>query len=98
MAQWQSFAVSTPREDDWQVWIDWSNRRLEGVSDPEEVELVFATVPEGDRAAGPAPANKWIKEQLQKFGWRPAPDPSNSSPPDLNLPHLATDPPFSLPA
>ena len=55
-----------PAKDDWQVWIDWYNRRLEGVSDPEEIELVFATVPEKEREAGPAAANKWIKERLEE--------------------------------
>ena len=51
----------------WQVWIDWYNRRLEGVSDPKEIELVFATVPDKEREAGPAAANKWIKERLEEL-------------------------------
>ena len=56
-----------PREDDWQVWIDWYDRRLEGVSDPEEIEFVFATVPDKEREAGPAAANKWIKERIDEL-------------------------------
>jgi hypothetical protein len=84
-----------PREDDWHVWIDWYERRLEGASDPEEIGLIFATVPDKEREAGPATANKWIRERLEKFGWRPAPNLSNSSPPDLNLSPLAADPPIT---
>ncbi len=64
-----------PREDDWQVWIDWYNRRLEGVSDPEEIELVFATVPDKERKAGPAAANKWIKERLEELQKKNSPPP-----------------------
>ena len=60
-------AKALPRDGDWQVWIDWYNRRLEGVSDPEEIELVFATVPDKEREAGPAAANKWIKERLEEL-------------------------------
>ncbi len=55
------------REGNWQVWIDWYNRRLEGVSDPEEVELVFVTVPDKERNAGPAAANKWIVDRLEEL-------------------------------
>jgi hypothetical protein len=66
--QWrQNLQEILPREDDWQVWIDWYNRRIEGVSDPEEIELVFATVPDKEREAGPAAANKWIKERLEEL-------------------------------
>ena len=56
-----------PREKDWQVWIDWYERRLMGLSDSEEVELVFTTVPDQEREAGPAAANKWIAERLRKW-------------------------------
>ena len=59
----------------WGVWIDWSDRRLEGVSDPAEVELVFATVPEKEREAGPAAANNWIKERLAELRKKDSPPP-----------------------
>ena len=65
--RWWNLEADLPREDDWQVWIDWYNRRLKGVSDPEEIELVFATVPDKEREAGPAAANRWIKERLEEF-------------------------------
>jgi len=72
---WKRLQKTLPREDDWQVWIDWYNRRLEGVSDPEEIELVFATVPDKEREAGPAAANKWIKERLGELQKRDSPPP-----------------------
>ena len=70
---WKLLQDALPRENDWQVWIDWYERRRKGVSDPEEIEFVFATVPEKERSAGPAAANKWIKERLDKFHLRPSP-------------------------
>jgi hypothetical protein len=95
---WRLLQDALPREDDWQVWIDWYNRRLEGVSDPEEIELIFATVPDKEREAGPAAANKWINERLEEFRWHPTPNPSDGSPQDLDFSSLATDPPVSSPA
>ena len=64
---WKHLQDALPRKGDWQVWIDWYNRRLEGVSDPEEVELLFATVPDKERTAGPAAANKGIKRRLEEL-------------------------------
>jgi hypothetical protein len=64
-----------PRKSDWEVWTDWYNRRLEGVSDPEEVELVFATVPDTEREAGPVAANRWIKERLEELQKNASPPP-----------------------
>lgn len=79
-----------PRKSDWEVWTDWYNRRLEGVSDSEEVELVFATVPNTEREAGPAAANKWIAErlnELQKKDFPASPTEAAPSPqPIENLP------------
>ena len=73
IAIWRRLQDALPPEHDWQVWIDWYNRRLEGVSDPEEIELVFATVPEKEREAGPAAANKWIKERLEELQKKDSP-------------------------
>jgi hypothetical protein len=64
---WKLLQDALTRESDWWVWIGWYARRLKGVSDPEEIELVFATVPDKEREAGPAVANRWIKEQLEKL-------------------------------
>ena len=73
--RWRNLQADLPREHDWQVWIAWYNRRLEGVSDPEEVELIFATVPEKEREAGPAAANKWIRERLEELQKKDSPPP-----------------------
>ncbi len=55
----------------WGVWMGWYNRRLQGMSEPEEIELVFVTVPDEEREAGPAAANKWIKERLEELREEP---------------------------
>ena len=64
---WRRLQGTFARKDDWQVWIDSYRRRLEGVSDPEEIELVFATIPDKERGAGPAVANKWIADRLKEL-------------------------------
>jgi hypothetical protein len=78
---WWRLQRALPREDDWIVWIDWYNRRLEGVSDPEEIELIFATVPDRERKAGPAAANRWIKERLEELQKKDSSDPPRESAP-----------------
>jgi hypothetical protein len=55
----------------WGVWMGWYNRRIVGEPDPEEIELVFATVPDKEREAGPAAANRWIKERLEELREKP---------------------------
>jgi hypothetical protein len=67
MQHWKQLQDALPRENDWQVWIDWYERRLMGLSDSEEVELVFTTVPNQERDVGPAAANKWIAERLREW-------------------------------
>ncbi len=67
MQHWNQLRDALPRDHDWQVWIDWYERRLKGLSDSEEVELVFAIVPDKEREAGPAAANKWIADRLKEL-------------------------------
>jgi len=62
---WKLLQGALPREDDWQVWIDWYNRRLHGVLETEEIEFVFASVPEEVRKTGPAAATDGSRS-----GWR----------------------------
>lgn len=64
---WRHLREALPLVDDWQVWIDWYQRRLDGVSDPEDIELVYATVPPSEWDKGPAVANKWIRERLEEL-------------------------------
>jgi hypothetical protein len=90
---WRRLQNALPRKDDWQVWIDWYNRRLEGVSDPEEIELVFATVPDKERKAGPAAANKWIKERLKELQKKDSPTPlPEPAPPPPEIPRQGPGP------
>ncbi len=70
---WERLRKALPNDGNWQVWIDWYNRRLEGVSDAEEVELLFASIPERERRAGPTVANSWIKERLEELTGGDAP-------------------------
>ena len=64
---WGRLCDALPRKDDWQVWIDWYQRRLDGVSEPEEIELVYASVPNEQWSKGPAAANRWIKLRLEQL-------------------------------
>ncbi|MBM3561780.1 MAG: hypothetical protein FJX48_01225 [Alphaproteobacteria bacterium] len=64
---WSRLRDALPPEDNWQVWIDWYDRRLKGIADSEEIEFVYATVPESDWDKGPAAANAWIKARLEEI-------------------------------
>ncbi|MDP3552630.1 hypothetical protein [Methylocystis sp.] len=64
---WHSLREALPREDDWQVWIDWYQRRLDGRSASQDIELVYARVPIEEWEKGPAAANRWIKERLDEL-------------------------------
>jgi hypothetical protein len=77
-----------PLEDDWEVWIDWYDRRLGGRSDPEDIELVYATVPESEWDKGPAAANRWIKERLEELAAKQSPPPIPAQGPG---PHVQID-------
>ena len=48
----------------WEVWIDWYERRLLGGSRNEAYELIFTSVPPDIWDQGPAAANAWIRERL----------------------------------
>ena len=62
-----------PPGANWEVWAVWYDHRLNGISDLQEIELVFATVPDKERDAGPAAANKWIKERLEELQKKDSP-------------------------
>lgn len=64
---WSFLRDALPPEDDWQVWIDWYHRRLEGSPDPEDFEFIYVDVPIPEWDKGPAAANKWIKERLEEI-------------------------------
>lgn len=58
--------AALPIGQDWDVWIEWYEKRLRGVSHGEDYELVFASVPEEEWDKGAAAANAWIKARLPK--------------------------------
>jgi hypothetical protein len=69
--RWSELALEVLREalpdgEDWEVWFEWYEDRLRGVSRGEAYELVFATVPLDVWENGPAAGNAWIKEHLPK--------------------------------
>lgn len=64
---WMSFERALPTDEDWDVWIDWYEARLSGGPVPEEIEFVYATVPQEKWDEGPAAANEWIKDQLRRL-------------------------------
>ncbi len=61
---WAKLRATLPKDEDWDVWIEWYAERLRGGSRGEAYELVFATVPQGEWNRGPATANAWIKAHL----------------------------------
>jgi hypothetical protein len=64
---WATLQSNLPRDQDWDVWIDWYEDRLRGVSKEEANELVFATVPRDVSDRGPAIANASIKDRLRRI-------------------------------
>ena len=64
---WAELQSALPRDEDWEVWVDWYEERLRGVSGGEAHDFVFATVPQEEWVKGPAAANAWIKAQLQRL-------------------------------
>jgi hypothetical protein len=64
---WATLQSNLPRDQDWDVRIDWYEDRLRGVSKEEANELVFATVPRDVWDRGPAIANASIKDQLRRI-------------------------------
>jgi len=56
--------AALPDDQDWDVWFDWYEARLQGVWRKQDYEFVFATVPTEVWDKGAAAANRWIKEHL----------------------------------
>lgn len=61
---WAGLVNALPKDEDWDVWIEWYEARLEGRTDTEAIELLYATVPEDKCYQGPAVANEWIKVRI----------------------------------
>ena len=89
---WKLLQHALPRENDWQVWIEWYEARRVGVSDPEEIEFFFATVSEEKRKESPAAANKWIKEQLEERRKKRLEELRKKEPPPPQIPRQGPGP------
>ena len=63
---WAKLQSALPKEQGWDVWIDWYDERLFGGSRGKEHELVFASVPKEIWEEGSAASNAWIKAHLPK--------------------------------
>ncbi len=64
---WRRLRDALPREGHWPVWFDWYEARLKGGDANEAEELIYASVPEEKWKEGPAAANRWIFDELQKL-------------------------------
>jgi TIR domain len=85
---WTEVKAALPKDQGWQVWIDWYEQRLRGGSPGEHYELVFANVPEEEWERGPVAANAWIEAHLPQ-----APELARHAELPAALPNLAA--PFS---
>jgi hypothetical protein len=63
---WAALQSNLPRDQGWDVWIDWYEDRLRGGSKGEAYEFIFASVPRHVWDKGPTIANASIKEQLPR--------------------------------
>lgn len=79
-ASWRSLTSRLPKNSGWDVWIDWYGRRLRGVVEREDYELVFASVPVDVWEGGVAAVNAWIKMELAKL------EAIQSEPPPIPVP------------
>ena len=85
---WARLRAALPKDEDWDVWIDWYEERMRGGSRGEDYELVFASVPKEEWDKGSAAANAWIKAHLPK-----APHPTQTA----DLPELSPSRPGPMP-
>ena len=70
MYAWAQLRALLPKNQDWDVWTDWYERRLKGASRGKDYELIFASVPQEKWDKGPAAVNAWIKAHCRR---RPKP-------------------------
>jgi hypothetical protein len=85
--EWTRLRSILPKNESWDVWIDWYEERLRGGSRGEHSELVFTSVPQEEWDKGPATANAWIKAHL----------PNAAEPTPAELPEVPPAPPLRPP-
>jgi len=66
-SSWRDLVAALPKDEDWDVWIEWYDARLAGDPADQETELIYATVPLEKWDEGAAAANAWIREQLDRI-------------------------------
>jgi hypothetical protein len=52
-----------PEGENWDVWSDWYEALIRGAPLREEIEIIYATVPEEKWNESPAAANAWIRTE-----------------------------------
>ena len=63
---WASIQETLPKDEDWEVWIDWYEERLRGGSRGEAYELVFASVPQEEWTKARRPRTVGSRTHLPK--------------------------------
>jgi len=64
---WAALRKALPKDEHWDVWIAWYAARLKKSRWSQKKELIYATVPLEKWEQGPAAANMWIFEELEKL-------------------------------
>ena len=55
------------REPHWRPWRDWYQRRLDGCEAPEDIELLFATLPVDPREKDVAEQNAELAQRIAEL-------------------------------
>jgi len=78
---WQEMkAALLAEKQDWQVWTNWYDDRLEGRVRDEERELAYVRIEEALWSQGPAIVNAEIKRRIEELEPPPEPSPAREGP------------------
>jgi len=75
---WTRFRDSLA-EGHWRPWLDWYQRRLDGVELSEEIELLFVTLPVDPRDRDPAEQNALLAQEIARRHDADRSEPTTSS-------------------
>jgi hypothetical protein len=81
---WTQLWSALPKDEHWDVWIDWYEARLKKSRWSKKRELIYASVPLDVWEQGHVAANTWIYEELQKLK-RKKPRPADEALDDHDL-------------
>ena len=62
-SSWHDLVSVLPEGENWDVWSDWYEALIKGAPLREEIEIIYATVPEEKWNESPAAANAWIRTE-----------------------------------